>query len=67
MVIIQGSCSTQSLVTAGLGSGLTEGLVITPFERVKVYMQAQRSRMAVVSEMIMCVILISNIGKCVKL
>ena len=41
-------------MTAGLGSGLTEGLVITPFERVKVYMQAQRNRMAVVSEMIMC-------------
>lgn len=51
-LILHGTLVPQSLVTAGLGSGLTEGLVITPFERVKVYMQAQRSRMAVVSEMI---------------
>lgn len=51
-LILHGILVPQSLVTAGLGSGLTEGLVITPFERVKVYMQAQRSRMAVVSEMI---------------
>lgn len=29
---------------AGLGSGLTEGLVITPFEVVKISLQAQRSR-----------------------
>ena len=34
----------QSLAVSGLGSGLTEGVIIAPFERVKVYMQAQRSR-----------------------
>jgi hypothetical protein len=35
-----------SLVASGLGSGLTEGVIIAPFERIKVYMQAQRSRMS---------------------
>ena len=39
----------QSLVASGLGSGLTEGVIIAPFERVKVYMQAQRSKMSEVS------------------
>lgn len=34
---------------AGLGSGITEGIVINPFERVKVSLQAQRSTMAEVS------------------
>ena len=44
----------QSLVAAGLGSGLTEGVLITPFERVKVHIQAQRNRMAEVSTAILC-------------
>ena len=35
----------QGLVLAGLGSGLTEGAVISPFERVKVSLQANRSHM----------------------
>ena len=39
----------QSLVTAGLGAGLVEGFFITPFERVKVYIQAQKNRMSEVS------------------
>ena len=39
----------QSLVAAGLGSGLTEGIVIAPFERVKVFMQAQKSKFSEVN------------------
>ena len=39
----------QGLVLAGLGSGLTEGAMITPFERVKVSLQAQRTRIAEVT------------------
>ena len=38
-------CS-QSLVMAGVASGATEGFVLTPFERVKVYMQAQRTQLS---------------------
>ena len=36
----------QGLILAGAGSGLTEGLFITPFERVKVSLQIQHARMA---------------------
>lgn len=35
-----------SLVLAGLGSGLTEGVIVTPFERVKVHLQAQKNKMS---------------------
>lgn len=38
--------SIQSLVLAGLGSGLTEGVIVTPFERVKVHLQAQKNKMS---------------------
>ena len=31
---------------AGLGAGLTEAIVITPFERVKVHLQAQRNKLS---------------------
>ena len=31
---------------AGVASGATEGFVLTPFERVKVYMQAQRTQLS---------------------
>lgn len=31
---------------AGLGAGLTEAVVITPFERVKVHLQAQRNKLS---------------------
>lgn len=36
----------QVLVLAGLGAGLTEAIVITPFERIKVHLQAQRSKLS---------------------
>ena len=39
----------QSLVAAGFGAGMMEGFFITPFERVKVYIQAQKTRMSEVS------------------
>ena len=34
---------------AGTGSGLTEGVFITPFEKVKVSLQAQKSHASIVS------------------
>ena len=40
----------KSLVVAGIASGATEGFVLTPFERVKVYMmQAQRTQLSQVN------------------
>lgn len=33
----------QSVVVAGFASGITEGFINIPFERVKVYMQAQKT------------------------
>ena len=49
----------QGLVLAGLGSGLTEGAMITPFERVKVSLQSQRSRMVDVS-VVTCILEMSG-------
>ena len=40
----------QSSVAAGLVSGAIEGVIIAPFERVKVYIQVHRQRMSEVSE-----------------
>ena len=34
----------QGLVLAGLGTGLTEGVAITPFERIKVSLQVHRHK-----------------------
>ena len=43
---------------AGIASGATEGLVLAPFERVKVYMQVQRTQ----ASQVMCtVVIVSNI------
>lgn len=39
----------KGLVLAGTGSGLTEGVFITPFEKVKVSLQAKRSHASIVS------------------
>ena len=37
-------------MVAGIASGATEGFVLTPFERVKVYMmQAQRTQLSQVN------------------
>lgn len=49
----------QGLILAGLGSGLTEGAMITPFERVKVSLQSQRSRMVDVS-VVTCILEMSG-------
>ena len=37
---------SQGLVLAGTGAGLTEGALITPFERVKISLQSLRSHMS---------------------
>ena len=44
---------SQGLALAGLGSGLTEGVMITPFERVKVSLQAQRNKVRPGSHVVM--------------
>eukprot|EP00731_Ephydatia_muelleri_P021980 Em0014g571a len=41
-----GATGPMVLVLAGLGAGLTEAIVITPFERVKVHLQAQRNKLS---------------------
>ena len=46
VVILIVSFCLQGLVLAGLSSGLTEGVAITPFERVKVSLQSNRALMA---------------------
>lgn len=45
----------KSLVVAGLGTGTVEGFMVTPFERVKVQLQAQRHRMSEVHKVIECI------------
>lgn len=43
-------CLRQALSLAGLGSGLTEALVVNPFEVVKVSLQADRNSFKVVRD-----------------
>ena len=42
----------QTYIIAGTGSGVTEGILITPFERVKISLQSLRSHMKDVSKAI---------------
>lgn len=43
-------CLRQAFSIAGLGSGLTEALVVNPFEVVKVSLQANRDSFKVVRD-----------------
>jgi hypothetical protein len=46
LLTTNGEISPIGLVLAGTGSGLTEGLLITPFERVKISLQSLRTHMS---------------------
>lgn len=42
----------QPLLLGGLVSGVIEGAMISPFERVKVYLQVQRHKMTQVNNLV---------------